>query len=269
MLSKLSNQLTRFASARAFSTQEATFAQRWKKINEEVLVGGGQARIDKQHAGNKLTARERIELLFDAGSFNEYDKYKVHRCTDFGMADSKIYGDGVVTGQGKVNGRTVFAYAQDFTVFGGSLSETHAEKICKVMDKAVISGAPIIGLNDSGGARIQEGVDSLAGYANIFQRNVDASGVVPQISLIMGPCAGGAVYSPALTDFTFMVQDSSYMFVTGPEVVKTVTNEEVTKEQLGGAKMHSSRSGVCHRAFGNDLEAIASTRELLRYLPQS
>ena len=166
-----------------------------------------------------------------------------------------------------VNGRTVFAYAQDFTVFGGSLSETHAEKICKVMDKAVISGAPIIGLNDSGGARIQEGVDSLAGYANIFQRNVDASGVVPQISLIMGPCAGGAVYSPALTDFTFMVQDSSYMFVTGPEVVKTVTNEEVTKEQLGGAKMHSSRSGVCHRAFENDIEAIASTRELLKYLP--
>lgn len=185
------------------------------------------------------------------------------------MEDQKIHGDGVVTGQGTVNGKTVFAFSQDFTVFGGSLSETYAEKICKIMDKAVLAGAPLIGLNDSGGARIQEGVESLAGYAEIFQRNVDASGVIPQISLIMGPCAGGAVYSPALTDFVFMVQDSSYMFVTGPDVVKTVTNEEVTKEQLGGAKMHSSKSGVAHRAFANDIEAIASTRELLKLLPPS
>lgn len=185
------------------------------------------------------------------------------------MENQKIYGDGVITGQGKINGRTVFAYSQDFTVFGGSLSKTMSEKICKIMDKATLVGAPLIGLNDSGGARIQEGVESLAGYAEIFQRNVDASGVIPQISLIMGPCAGGAVYSPALTDFVFMVQDSSYMFVTGPEVVKTVTNEEVTKEQLGGAKMHCSKSGVSHRAFQNDLEAIASTRELMNYLPLS
>lgn len=182
---------------------------------------------------------------------------------------NQVHGDGVVTGQGTINGRTAFAFSQDFTVFGGSLSETYAEKICKIMDKAVIAGAPVVGLNDSGGARIQEGVNSLAGYAEIFQRNVDASGVVPQLSLVMGPCAGGAVYSPALTDFVFMVQDSSYMFVTGPEVVKTVTNEEVTKEELGGAKMHSSRSGVSHRAFQNDIEAIASTRQLLTYLPQS
>lgn len=185
------------------------------------------------------------------------------------MSNQKFHGDGVVTGQGTVNGKTVFAFSQDFTVFGGSLSETHAEKICKIMDKAVLAGAPLIGLNDSGGARIQEGVESLAGYAEIFQRNVDASGVIPQISLIMGPCAGGAVYSPALTDFVFMVQDSSYMFVTGPEVVKTVTNEEVTKEELGGAKMHCSKSGVSHRAFANDIEAIASTRELLKLLPSS
>jgi len=185
------------------------------------------------------------------------------------MENQKIYGDGVVTGQGKINGRTVFAFSQDFTVLGGSLSETYAEKICKIMDKAALVGAPCIGLNDSGGARIQEGVESLAGYAEIFQRNVDSSGVIPQISLIMGPCAGGAVYSPALTDFVFMVQDTSYMFVTGPEVVKTVTNEEVTKEELGGAKMHSSVSGVSHKVFENDIEAIASTRKLLSYLPQN
>ena len=232
-------------------------------------MGGGQARIDKQHAGNKLTARERIELLFDKGSFVEYDQLVTHRCKDFGMEGQKIYGDGVVTGQGLVNGRVVFAFSQDFTVFGGSLSETYAEKICKIMDKAALVGAPCIGLNDSGGARIQEGVESLAGYAEIFQRNVDSSGVVPQISLIMGPCAGGAVYSPALTDFVFMVQDSSYMFVTGPEVVKTVTNEEVTKEELGGAKMHSEVSGVAHKVFNNDLEAISSTRKLLSFLPQN
>ena len=212
-------------------------------------MGGGKARTDKQHASHKLTARERIELLFDKGSFTEYDQLVTHRCTDFGMETQKIYGDGVVTGQGTINGKTVFAFSQDFTVYGGSLSETYAEKICKIMDMAALVGAPCIGINDSGGARIQEGVESLAGYAEIFQRNVESSGLIPQISLIMGPCAGGAVYSPALTDFVFMVQDSSYMFVTGPEVVKTVTNEEVTKEQLGGAKMHSEVSGVSHKVF--------------------
>lgn len=212
-------------------------------------MGGGKARTDKQHASHKLTARERIELLFDKGSFTEYDQLVTHRCTDFGMETQKIYGDGVVTGQGTINGKTVFAFSQDFTVYGGSLSETYAEKICKIMDMAALVGAPCIGMNDSGGARIQEGVESLAGYAEIFQRNVESSGLIPQISLIMGPCAGGAVYSPALTDFVFMVQDSSYMFVTGPEVVKTVTNEEVTKEQLGGAKMHSEVSGVSHKVF--------------------
>ncbi len=256
--------------ARMFSAGNTeTFNQRWQKINAEILEAGGQKRIDKQHANHKLTARERIELLFDEGTFVEYDRYVTHRCTDFGMSKQKYYGDGVITGQGEINGKTVFAFSQDFTVFGGSLSETFAEKICKIMDKAVLAGAPVIGLNDSGGARIQEGVESLAGYAEIFQRNVDASGVVPQISLIMGPCAGGAVYSPALTDFVFMVEESSYMFVTGPEVVKTVTNETVTKEELGGAKMHSSKSGVSHRAFRNDLEAISSTRQLMKYLPQS
>jgi len=207
-----------------------------------------------------LTARERIQLLFDPGTFYEYDRYVTHRCTDFGMDKDKFYGDGVVTGRGLVNGKPVYAFSQDFTVFGGSLSETHAEKICKIMDKATQAGAPIIGLNDSGGARIQEGIESLAGYARIFQRNVDASGVVPQLSLIMGPCAGGAVYSPALTDFVFMVENTSYMFLTGPEVVKTVTNEEVTKEELGGAKVHSTKSGVAHRTFENDIEAIASAR---------
>lgn len=216
-----------------------------------------------------MTARERLELLFDPGSFVEYDRYVTHRCKDFGMDSQKFYGDGVVTGQGTVNGRTVFAFSQDFTVFGGSLSESYAEKICKIMDKAALVGAPCIGLNDSGGARIQEGVGSLAGYAEIFQRNVDSSGLIPQLSVIMGPCAGGAVYSPALTDFVFMVQDTSYMFVTGPDVVKTVTKEEVTKEELGGAKMHSSVSGVSHKQFANDIEAIASTRKLLNYLPQN
>jgi propionyl-CoA carboxylase beta chain len=252
----------------AFSAQ-ASFVQRWGKINEQALLGGGAKRIEKHHQQHKLTARERIELLFDPGSFVEYDKLVTHRCHEFGMDKEKIYGDGVVTGHGTVNGRTAYAFSQDFTVFGGSLSETFAEKICKIMDKAVLTGAPCIGLNDSGGARIQEGVESLAGYAEIFQRNVDASGVIPQLSLIMGPCAGGAVYSPALTDFTFMVQDTSYMFVTGPDVVKTVTKETVTKEELGGAKMHSSVSGVSHRAFNNDIEAIASTRKLMTYLPQN
>jgi len=222
-----------------------------------------------QHARGKLTARERLDLLLDKGTFREYDALKSHRCQDFGMGDVKMPGDGVITGHGYVNGRLVYAFSQDFTVAGGSLSETHAEKICKIMDKAVEVGAPVIGLNDSGGARIQEGVDSLAGYAEVFQRNVDASGVVPQLTLVMGPCAGGAVYSPAMTDFTFMVRDTSYMFVTGPDVVKTVTQEEVTQEELGGAKTHTSKSGVAHLAFDNDVEAIRGMREFVSYLPSS
>jgi propionyl-CoA carboxylase beta chain len=230
-------------------------------------LGGGQRRIDAQHTKGKLTARERIELLLDPGSFEEWDMFVEHRCADFGMDDSRIPGDGVVTGYGMVNGRVVFVFSQDFTVFGGSLSEAHAEKICKIMDHAIKVGAPVIGINDSGGARIQEGVASLAGYADVFQRNVLASGVVPQISLIMGPCAGGAVYSPAMTDFIFMVKDSSYMFVTGPDVVKTVTHEEVTQEELGGAVTHSTRSGVADRAFENDVEALAMVRRFINYLP--
>jgi propionyl-CoA carboxylase beta chain len=229
--------------------------------------GGGPARVEAQHRKGKLTARERIELLVDPGSFEEWDMFVEHRCSDFGMADTKIPGDGVVTGYGVVNGRVVFVYSQDFTVFGGSLSEAHAEKICKIMDHAIKVGAPVIGLNDSGGARIQEGVASLAGYADVFQRNVLASGVVPQISMIMGPCAGGAVYSPAMTDFIFMVKDSSYMYVTGPEVVKTVTHEEVTHEELGGAITHSTRSGVADRAFENDVEALLMLRRFINYLP--
>jgi len=232
-------------------------------------LGGGKARIEAQHAKGKLTARERIELLLDAGSFEEWDMFVEHRCTDFGMADQKIPGDGVVTGYGTVNGRLVFVFSQDFTVFGGSLSEPHAEKICKIMDHAMKVGAPVIGLNDSGGARIQEGVASLGGYAEVFQRNVLASGVIPQISLIMGPCAGGAVYSPAMTDFILMVKDSSYMFVTGPEVVKTVTHEEVTAEELGGAITHTTRSGVADLAFENDVEALMMTRRLVSFLPGS
>lgn len=247
------------------------FQQRLDAAKAISYEGGGQARIDKQHAGGKLTARERIELLLDKDSFSEYDQLKTQRCVDFGMTgENKSFpGDGVVTGHGMINGRPVFVFSQDFTVFGGSLSETHAEKICKIMDKAMLVGAPVIGLNDSGGARIQEGVDSLAGYAEVFQRNVDASGVVPQISLIMGPCAGGAVYSPAITDFIMMVRDTSYMFVTGPDVVKTVTNEEVTQEELGGAKSHTSKSGVAHLAYDNDVEAIRMTRELIDFLPSS
>ncbi|HJV26070.1 MAG TPA: acyl-CoA carboxylase subunit beta [Aromatoleum sp.] len=232
-------------------------------------LGGGQKRIDAQHAKGKLTARERIELFLDEGSFEEWDMFKEHRCTEFGMEGDHTPGDGVVTGYGTVNGRLVFVFSQDFTVFGGSLSETHAEKICKVMDHAMKVGAPVIGLNDSGGARIQEGVDSLGGYADVFQRNVMASGVVPQISLIMGPCAGGAVYSPAMTDFIFMVKDSSYMFVTGPEVVKTVTHEEVTAEELGGAITHNTKSGVADLAFENDVEALMMTRRLVGFLPSS
>lgn len=236
---------------------------------EQARLGGGQKRISAQHGKGKLTARERIGLLLDEGSFEEWDMFVEHRCTDFGMADESVPGDGVVTGYGMINGRLVFVFSQDFTVFGGSLSEAHAEKICKVMDQAMKVGAPVIGLNDSGGARIQEGVASLGGYAEIFQRNVSASGVIPQISLIMGPSAGGAVYSPALTDFIFMVKDSSYMFVTGPEVVKTVTHEEVTAEELGGALTHSTKSGVCDRSFDNDVEAIMMLRRFFNYLPLS
>ncbi len=229
--------------------------------------GGGEKRIAAQHAKGKLTARERLEVLLDEGSFEEWDMFVEHRCVDFGMAEQKIPGDGVVTGYGMINGRLVFVFSQDFTVFGGALSEAHAEKICKVMDHAMKVGAPVIGLNDSGGARIQEGVASLGGYAEVFQRNVLASGVIPQISLIMGPCAGGAVYSPAMTDFIFMVKDSSYMFVTGPEVVKTVTHEEVTAEQLGGATTHTTKSGVADRAFDNDIEALLMLRRFFNYLP--
>ena len=238
-----------------------------EKKREAAALGGGQARIDLQHKRGKLTARERIELLLDEDSFEEWDTFVEHRCNDFGMSDKKIPGDGVVTGYGTVNGRVVFIFSQDFTVFGGSLSEAHAEKICKVMDHAMKVGAPIIGLNDSGGARIQEGVASLGGYADVFQRNMLASGVVPQISVIMGPCAGGAVYSPAMTDFIFMVKDSSYMFVTGPDVVKTVTQEEVTAEELGGALTHSTISGVCDRSYENDVETLLMVRRFINYLP--
>ncbi len=230
-------------------------------------MGGGQKRIDSQHERGKLTARERIEVLLDPDSFEEFGMFVEHRQSNFGMADNKTPGDGVVTGQGTINGRLVFVYSQDFTVMGGSMSEANASKICKIMDLAAKVGAPVIGINDSGGARIQEGVDSLAGYGEIFQRNVDYSGVVPQISLIMGPCAGGAVYSPALTDFTFMVRNSSYMFVTGPEVVKTVTHEDVTQEELGGAIIHTTKTGVSDRSFANDIDALLQTRRLINFLP--
>jgi propionyl-CoA carboxylase beta chain len=230
-------------------------------------LGGGEERLRRQHEQGKLTARERMERLFDQGTFEEVDKLVTHRCTDFGMQDQVIPGDGVVTGHGRVNGRVVYAFAQDFTVFGGSLSETNAAKICKIMDLAMRNGAPIVGLNDSGGARIQEGVLSLGGYADIFLRNTLASGVVPQISAIMGPCAGGAVYSPAITDFTIMVKKTSYMFVTGPDVIKTVTHEDVTKEALGGAMTHNEKSGVAHFAVENDEECIALIRELLSFMP--
>jgi propionyl-CoA carboxylase beta chain len=233
----------------------------------EARLGGGQRRIDSQHDRGKLTARERIDLLLDDGSFEEFDTFKTHRCTDFGMESQKPYGDGVVTGWGTINGRQVYVFSQDFTVLGGSVSATHAQKICKIMDMAVENGAPVIGINDSGGARIQEGVDSLAGYGEVFQRNIEASGVVPQISVIMGPCAGGAVYSPAMTDFIFMVKDTSYMFVTGPDVVKTVTNEQVTAEELGGAGTHTKKSSVADGAFENDVEALAEVRRLVDFLP--
>ncbi|MEJ2035578.1 MAG: acyl-CoA carboxylase subunit beta, partial [Maritimibacter sp.] len=241
--------------------------QELENRRDTARLGGGERRIEAQHAKGKLTARERIELLLDEGSFEEFDMFKSHRCTEFGMEQQQIPGDGVVTGWGTVNGRMVYVYSQDFTVFGGSLSETHAEKICKIMDMAMQNGAPVIGLNDSGGARIQEGVDSLAGYAEVFQKNIMASGVVPQISVIMGPCAGGAVYSPAMTDFIFMVRDSSYMFVTGPDVVKTVTNEVVTAEELGGASTHTKKSSVADGAFDNDVEAMNEVRRLVDFLP--
>ncbi|MBT3334635.1 MAG: acyl-CoA carboxylase subunit beta, partial [Rhodospirillaceae bacterium] len=236
---------------------------------EAARAGGGEKRIQAQHSKGKLTARERLELLLDPGSFEEYDMFVEHRSEDFGMADQRVPGDGVVTGWGTINGRLVFVFSQDFTVFGGSLSEAHAEKICKIMDQAMKVGAPVIGLNDSGGARIQEGVASLGGYAEVFQRNVMASGVIPQISVVMGPCAGGAVYSPAMTDFICMVKDSSYMYVTGPDVVKTVTQEEVTHEELGGASTHSKKSGVADLAFENDVEALAQVRRLFDFLPLS
>ena len=232
-------------------------------------AGGGEARVEKHHAQGKLTARERITLLFDPDTFEEVDKLVTHRCQDFGMAEQVIPGDGVVSGHGRIHGRVVYAFAQDFTVFGGSLSETNAAKICKVMDMAVRNGAPIIGLNDSGGARIQEGVVSLGGYSDIFLRNTLASGVVPQISAIMGPCAGGAVYSPAITDFIVMVKETSYMFVTGPDVIKTVTHEDVTKEDLGGAMTHNEKSGVAHFAVDSDAECLALVRELLSFLPDN
>ena len=239
------------------------------KKREEALLGGGKARIESQHKKGKLTARERLHFLMDEGSFQEIGMFVSHRSTDFGMEKEKYPGDGVITGYGTVNGRLVYVFSQDFTVFGGSLSETHAEKICKVMDLAMKNGAPFVGLNDSGGARIQEGVVSLGGYADIFYRNTMASGVIPQISAILGPCAGGAVYSPAITDFILMVENTSYMFVTGPNVVKTVTHEVVTSEELGGATTHATKSGVTHFACANEIEAIQNVKKLLSYMPQN
>ena len=242
------------------------------KLNHRITtayLGGGEEKIKKQHAKKKLTARERIQYLLDEGSFEEMGMLVTHRCHDFNMQNNLIYGDGVITGYGTISGRLVYVFAQDFTVFGGALSETHAEKICKIMDQALKVGAPLIGLNDSGGARIQEGVNSLGGYAEIFFRNVQASGVIPQLSAIMGPCAGGAVYSPAMTDFTIMVEETSYMFVTGPNVVKTVTNEEVTSEELGGASAHAVKSGVTHLTARNDAECLNDLKKLLSYLPQN
>uniref|UniRef100_A0A8C9RJ96 Propionyl-CoA carboxylase beta chain, mitochondrial n=1 Tax=Scleropages formosus TaxID=113540 RepID=A0A8C9RJ96_SCLFO len=258
---------------RWYCVSHLSVQERIERKRKAALSGGGQQRIEAQHRRGKLTARERVELLLDPDSFVEYDMFVEHRCSDFGMeADHNKYpGDSVVTGQGRINGRLVYVFSQvkDFTVFGGSLSGAHAQKICKIMDQAMMVGAPVIGLNDSGGARIQEGVESLAGYADIFLRNVMASGVIPQISLIMGPCAGGAVYSPALTDFTFMVKDTSYLFITGPDVVKSVTNEDVTQEELGGAKTHTAVSGVAHKAFENDIDALLNLREFFNFLPLS
>ena len=246
---------------------KAAAQEQLRKARELALLGGGAEKVAKQHGKGKLTARERLSLLLDPGSFREVDSFKTHRCTDFGMEREKFFGDGVLTGCGSISGRRVFVFSQDFTVFGGSLSETHAQKICKVMDMALRARVPVIGLNDSGGARIQEGIDSLGGYADVFQRNVDLSGVVPQLSLIMGPCAGGAVYSPAMTDFLFMVDQTSHMFVTGPSVVRTVTNENVTQEALGGSTVHTTLSGVAHGSFANDVVAIRAMRELFDYLP--
>ncbi|MCH8558804.1 MAG: acyl-CoA carboxylase subunit beta [Balneolia bacterium] len=243
--------------------------EKLKSLRQESRLGGGKERIEKQHASGKLTAFERIDLLLDKGSFEEIGALVRHRCSDFGLDKQSYPGDGVVTGYGKIHGRPVYVFSQDFTVFGGSLSETHAEKICKIMDLALKNGVPVIGLNDSGGARIQEGVASLGGYAEVFWRNSMASGVVPQISAIMGPCAGGAVYSPAITDFIFMVQDTSFMFVTGPNVVKTVTHEEVTSEALGGASAHSTKSGVAHFSTDNDADCLNRIRTLMSYLPQN
>eukprot|EP01029_Cantina_marsupialis_P009899 TRINITY_DN227_c0_g1_i1.p1 TRINITY_DN227_c0_g1~~TRINITY_DN227_c0_g1_i1.p1 ORF type:complete len:543 (+),score=125.06 TRINITY_DN227_c0_g1_i1:32-1630(+) len=264
----------RKAPIAAFSTaiptpfeRKVIFNERLNAAREESKLGGGAKRIAKQHERGKLTARERIDILLDEGSFREVDALKKHNCHEFNMEKQRPAGDGVVTGYGSINGRLSYVYSQDFTVFGGSLSKAHAEKICKIMDSAMKQGAPVIGLNDSGGARIQEGVESLAGYSDVFQRNVLASGVVPQISLICGPCAGGAVYSPAMTDFIFMARDTSYMFVTGPEVVKTVTGEDVTQEELGGATTHARKSGVIHNAFDWDVEMIKQTREFFDYLP--
>src|SRR6202045_909776 len=240
-----------------------------KKRNQLAEEGGGAKRRERQHKEGKMSARERIEFLLDEGTFEETDKLVTHRCNDFGMAEQKPYGDGFVTGYGRIEGRLMYVFAQDFTVFGGSLSETNALKICKIMDLAMRNGAPVIGLNDSGGARIQEGVMSLAGYADIFLRNTLASGVIPQISAIMGPCAGGAVYSPAITDFIFMTRDTSYMFVTGPDVIMTVTHEEVTKQELGGAMTHNEKSGVAHFVSTDDADCLAMIRELMSFLPSN
>ncbi|MFL5814423.1 MAG: acyl-CoA carboxylase subunit beta, partial [Bdellovibrionia bacterium] len=249
----------------AYLDQLKELAEREKNAE----TGGGAERVAKQHAAGKLTARERLELLLDPGTFVELDKFVTHRCSDFGMEEQKFLGDGVVTGFGTIGGRTVYVFSQDFTVFGGSLSGAHATKICKVMDLALKAGAPVIGLNDSGGARIQEGVESLGGYAEIFWRNTQASGVIPQISVILGPCAGGAVYSPAITDFIFMVDQSSYMFVTGPDVIKTVTHEEVTKEALGGAETHMEKSGVCHFVYPNEKATLQAVRKLMSMIPSN
>ncbi|XP_076805550.1 propionyl-CoA carboxylase beta chain, mitochondrial-like [Clavelina lepadiformis] len=262
---------TSVSQSRCSSQATVSIQENIKNKRKRAQLGGGQKRIDAQHKKGKLTARERINLLLDPGSFIEFDMFVEQRCTDFGMDadENKFPGDSVVTGHGLIHGRQAYVFSQDFTVFGGSLSSAHAQKICKIMDQAMMVGAPVIGLNDSGGARIQEGVESLAGYADIFQRNVMASGVVPQISLIMGPCAGGAVYSPALTDFTFMVKDTSYLFITGPDVVKSVTDEDVTPEELGGAKPHTSVSGVAHDAFEDDVDALLKLRQFYNYLPLS
>merc|ERR1712096_168817 len=270
LFSRKTTKVTLKISSRLVGQHAKSIMQDVKDKRDKAMLGGGENKIAAQHKKGKLTARERIDVLLDEGTFTEYDMFVEQRCTDFGMDDekNKFTGDSVVTGHGKINGRPAFVFSQDFTVFGGSLSSAHAQKICKIMDQAMLTGIPVIGLNDSGGARIQEGVESLAGYADIFQRNVMASGVVPQISLVMGPCAGGAVYSPALTDWTFMVEDTSYLFITGPDVVKTVTGEDVTQEELGGAKTHTTVSGVAHKSFSNDVDALMQLRTMMSFLPQ-